>query len=462
MFGGILLAPFLLTIIPSTPWNTETRPALTTVEVDVPAYRKVTDGANNQLALRTPAVTAEPAKENIDNDFVDETPIEPDGTEPSWQSVTVAAGENMSLIFGRLGLGPTELYKVLHTDEQTAALKDLVPGQELRFRIEEDSLQALEYEKDLTTTLVVNREEDGFTSELVTTPLTKKIVEAEATINQSLYLAGKQAGMSDNLIMQLVAIYGWDIDFAMSIRPGDHFKLLYEQHFKDGVLVREGPILAADFNNRGKSFRTVRYTDPGGNTDYYSETGASMRKAFLRNPLDVFRISSHFNPRRRHPVLNTIRAHRGTDYAAPTGTPVRATGDGSIGHIGRKGGYGNAIILKHGGRYSTLYGHMSRYARGLRQGGRVEQGQIIGYVGQSGLATGPHLHYEFQVNGVHRNPLTVELPKADSIPDKYRDDFKLKSRTLLAELEGSGDKNEKTILAMREEEPEEQLLPENN
>lgn len=460
MFGGIALAPFLVMIIPSPTWNTETRSALATIDADIPPYRQAIDTIDPASLLHTPAVTAEPV--NVKNNPVEKPPVEPAAEEPAWQSVTVAKGENMSLIFDRLGLGPTELYKVLHTDEQTASLKDLVPGQELRFRIEEDSLQALEYEKDLTTTLVVKRRENGFASELVTTPLTKKIVEAEATIHQSLYLAGKNAGMSDNLIMQLVALYGWDIDFAMNIRAGDHFKLLYEQHFKDGVLVREGPILAADFNNRGRSVRAVRYTDPAGNTDYYAEDGASMRKAFLRNPLDVFRISSHFNPRRRHPVLNTIRAHRGTDYAAPTGTPVRATGDGSIAHIGRKGGYGNAIILKHGGRYSTLYGHMSRYARGLRHGSRVRQGQVIGYVGSSGLATGPHLHYEFQVNGVHRNPLTVKLPKADSIPDKYQDDFKLKSRTLLAELEGGGDQQDRTILAMREEEPEEQLLPDNN
>ncbi len=162
------------------------------------------------------------------------------------------------------------------------------------------------------------------------------------------------------------------------------------------------------------------------------------------------------------PVLNTIRAHRGTDYAAPAGTPVRATGDGTIAHIGRKGGYGNAVVLRHGGRYSTLYGHMSRFAGGLRQGSRVSQGQVIGYVGQSGLATGPHLHYEFQVNGVHRNPITVKLPKADSVPEKYMDDFKLESRTLLAELDAGDEQKEQTILAMREEEPAEPRSPEKN
>ncbi|MDZ7737127.1 MAG: peptidoglycan DD-metalloendopeptidase family protein [Gammaproteobacteria bacterium] len=199
--------------------------------------------------------------------------------------------------------------------------------------------------------------------------------------------------------------------------------------------VKDGPIIAAEFQNRGRTLRAVRYTTPDGRTDYYADDGRSMRKAFLRTPMDVYRISSHFDPNRRHPVMNTIRAHKGTDYAAPTGTPIKASGDGRIIHIGRKGGYGNAIILKHGGRYTTLYGHMSRFAEGLHNGSRVEQGQTIGYVGSTGLATGPHLHYEFRVNGVHKDPVKVELPKADSIPEKLQADFKQSTQPLLAELD---------------------------
>ncbi len=456
LVGGIILTPFLFTIIPSTPGQTDRQTRLAIFQPEIPAYR--TPIAKHRPAEPQQVPDIAPADHQANTSAPQVTPPE---AKPAWQNVTVAAGDSMSLIFDRLGLGPALLYKVMHSDDEAAALKDLIPGQELRFRIEDDTLQVLEYEKDLTTTLVVNRSDEGFSSEVVTTPLKKRVVEAEGTIEHSLYLAGRNAGMSDNLIMQLVAIYGWDIDFAMNIRSGDHFKLLYEEHYKDGVKVREGPILAADFNNRGKSFRAVRYTNPEGKTDYYAESGASMRKAFLRNPLDVFRISSHFNPNRRHPVLNTIRAHQGTDYAAPTGTPIKATGDGRIIHIGRKGGYGNAVILRHGGRYSTLYGHLSRFRSSLRYGSHVEQGQIIGYVGMSGLATGPHLHYEFRVNGVHRNPLTVQLPKAESIPDRYMDDFKLKSRTLLAALEDDSKTAEETVLAMREKQPEEKLLPDN-
>jgi murein DD-endopeptidase MepM/ murein hydrolase activator NlpD len=352
------------------------------------------------------------------------------------------------------------LHQVLHTDEETTALKHLMPGQQLHFHIDDQGLEKLKFEKNLVTTLLVQRDQDGFNSELVTTPLTTRVIQASATINDSLFMAGQEAGMSDNLIMQMVAIYGWDIDFVQDIRSGDHFKLIYQEQYKNGVKVKDGPILAAEFVNRGKAYRAVRYTSPDGRTDYYTENGASMRKAFLRTPLNFTRISSGFSLHRRHPILNTIRAHKGVDYAAPTGTPIKATGDGVVAFLGRKGGYGRVIVLKHGGRYSTLYGHMSAYARHLRTGDRVKQGQVIGYVGMSGLATGPHLHYEFRVNGVHRNPLTVKLPKAQSIPKQYLADFKLKTTTLLAELDQPED-NAPTVLAMRDKSSDESALPAN-
>ena len=261
--------------------------------------------------------------------------------------------------------------------------------------------------------------------------------QAQGVINDSLYLAGQDAGLSNKLIMQVRDIYGWDIDYRLDIRKGDSFRIIYEETLKDGEKVATGNILAAEFNNKGRRIRSVRYARTGGQADYFTEDGASMRKAFTRNPLDFGRISSHFNPRRKHPVLNKIRAHKGVDYAAATGTPIKVTGDGKVQFIGSKGGYGKTVIVKHGEKYSTLYAHMSRFRKGLKRGHPVKQGQIIGYVGKSGLATGPHLHYEFRMDGVHRNPVTVPLPRADSISAAEADGFRTRSAYLLALLDSS-------------------------
>jgi murein DD-endopeptidase MepM/ murein hydrolase activator NlpD len=379
----------------------------------------------------------------------------------TWQRVTISTGDNLSLIFDRLRISPAVLYKVMSASNDTKALKHLLPGNELRFLLTEGRLQTLEYDEDIITTLRITADEDKFVSSIIKTKLRKNVKEAVAVIDSSLFLAGQKVGLSDNLIMQLVAMYGWDIDFALDIRKGDKFKLIYEEQFKGDMKVSDGPILAAEFINNKKSFKTVRYTFADGNTDYYSDTGESMRKAFIRTPLNFTRISSKFSLNRRHPVLNTIRSHKGVDYAAPSGTPVKAAGDGTIYFVGTNGGFGRVIQIKHGGRYSTLYAHLSRYTKGLKKGSKVKQDQIIGYVGMSGLATGPHLHYEFQVDGVHRNPLTVQLPKADSMPKNLIADFREKSAILLKRLEDS-DKTEPLMLALKEEdEMEQRLLPEN-
>ena len=240
--------------------------------------------------------------------------------------------------------------------------------------------------------------------------------------------------MSDTLIMELAGIFGWDVDFALDIRSGDHFTLVYEELYLDGKKQRDGNILAAEFVNRGKSYRALRYVDNAGRADYYSPDGHSMRKAFLRTPVDFTRISSRFGER-FHPMLKKKKNHHGVDYAAPRGTPIKAAGDGKLLFVGRKGGYGKTVIIQHGGKYSTLYAHMSRIKPGSRRGDHVRQGQVIGYVGSTGRSTGPHLHYEFRINGVHRNPLTVRLPDAAPITAKYKSDFLNKSRGLVALLD---------------------------
>jgi murein DD-endopeptidase MepM/ murein hydrolase activator NlpD len=352
----------------------------------------------------------------------------------SWQTVTVRSGDNMSLIFSRLKLNPADLHSIVELGDATQALKRLQPGQDLRLLVDGSDLLELLHEIDPTRTLHVRYGPHGFEAQTIVTNLTTRLRAVEATIESSLFLAGQEIGLSDQLILQLVDIYGWDIDFALDIHKGDRFRVIYEELYRDGVKVKDGTILAAEFFHRGQSLKAVRYAHADGRADYYSETGTSMRKAFLRTPVEFNRISSTFNLRRYHPILNRIRAHKGVDYAAPAGTPVRATGDGRVVHMGYKGGYGNTIVLQHGSTYSTLYGHLSRYGRGLKHDARVTQGQVIGYVGMTGLATGPHLHYEFRVNGVHKNPLTIELPKAAHIPREQMADFEQQTRPWLIQL----------------------------
>jgi len=352
-----------------------------------------------------------------------------------WQSVTVRSGDSLSLIFDRLHLTPQQLHAVVEADKGDKLLTALRPGQKLQFQIEDHTLQAIKHTISPEKSLYVSRKGDSFNSHVIEHPVEIRLTHATGEIDSSLYHSGNAAGLSDNIIMELANIFGWDVDFALDIRKGDKFALLFEEHYLDGDKLRDGKILAAEFTNRGTSYRAVLYTDPKGNSQYYNPEGKSMRKAFLRSPVDFRRISSKFQPERYHPVLGKKRPHRGVDYAAKTGTPIKAAGDGKLIFRGRKGGYGNTVVLQHGGNITTLYAHLSKFRRGVSSGSRVKQGQIIGYVGATGLATGPHLHYEFRINGAHRNPLTVKLPDAEPIPARYKSDFQQQSRQLLAQLD---------------------------
>jgi len=260
-------------------------------------------------------------------------------------------------------------------------------------------------------------------------------VEVEGQITSSLFASAAKAGVSDATIMNLADIFAWDIDFMLDIREGDEFRIVIEELWRDGKRVAEGDILAAEFVNQGQVYRGIRYRGVDGQANYYSPEGRSLRKAFLRAPLEFSRISSNFNPNRRHPILNTLRAHQGVDYAAPNGTPVKSAGDGKIIFRGVKGGYGNTIIVQHGGNITTLYGHLSRFNKQFQNGTRVRQGQVIAYVGQSGLATGPHLHYEYRKNGVHLNPRTVKLPNADPLSPSQKAEFLRTAAPLIAQLD---------------------------
>ncbi len=350
-------------------------------------------------------------------------------------SYKVKQGESLSIIFSRLDLSKTDLHHIIHANKLGKQFASIRPGKSLIFSIDSDGLlQQLIYKKNTIDTLKATRNENSFNVEIISKAIETKITSAQATINSSLFLDGKEAGLSDGLIMDLASIFAWDIDFALSVQKGDQFTAVYEKRFVDDKEIGYGNIISAEFVNQGRPYTAVRFKDKNGVASHYSPDGKSMRKAFLRTPIEFARVSSHFNLRRKHPVLNRIRAHKGVDYAARTGTKIKTTGDGKIVFRGRKGGYGRVVIVQHGQKYNTLYAHMSNYRKGQKVGAHVKQGDVIGYVGKSGLATGPHLHYEFRVNGVHRNPLTVKLPNTKPIKKSLLAEFKKQTQPLIAQL----------------------------
>jgi murein DD-endopeptidase MepM/ murein hydrolase activator NlpD len=348
----------------------------------------------------------------------------------------IRSGDSMASIFKKNKLSPSLLYQIVNSSKTAKQLTNIRPGELLHLVFDtHDNLLSLRLEHSKVDSLEVLATADGFTATEKSRSVDTRNTHLSGIIESSLYVSAKKSGLSDQLIMQLADIFGWDIDFALEIRSGDRFTVIFEEDYLDGEKLRDGPILAAEFINQGKTYQALRYVDDTGRADYYTPEGRSMRKAFLRAPVDFRRISSRFTKERYHPVLGKKRPHRGVDYAAKTGTPIKAAGDGKVIFRGKKGGYGNTIIVQHGQTYTTLYAHLSRYNKKARKGKRVKQGQVIGYVGKTGLATGPHLHYEFRVNGVHRNPLTVKLPAAKPIAKKYRDDFVIKIQPLISKLE---------------------------
>ncbi|WP_415897444.1 peptidoglycan DD-metalloendopeptidase family protein [Neptuniibacter sp. QD72_48] len=356
--------------------------------------------------------------------------------EPNWISYIIGDGDNLTSMFKKAGLTPRDVYHVAAAGKETKAFTRLFPGQTLSFEIKNGKLSKLKHtESKLKHTILYTDNNGSYQINSVIRTPEKRQQFTSGTIKDSLFLAGAEAGLSSKKIMELASIFGWDVDFVLDIRKNDDFSLIYEEHYLDGEKIGEGPIIAAQFTNRGNKFTALRYTNTQGDSSYYTPEGYSMRKAFLRSPVDFARISSRFSLSRKHPVLNRIRAHKGVDYAARTGTPIKAAGEGKITFRGRKGGFGNVVIVQHGSNITTLYAHMSNFKRGQRVGTRVKQGQVIGFVGQTGLASGPHLHYEFRVNGVHKNPLTVKLPQASPVAKAERSNFTETASSLLAQLE---------------------------
>ncbi|QLC72584.1 peptidoglycan DD-metalloendopeptidase family protein [Pseudomonas sp. LPB0260] len=366
-------------------------------------------------------------------------------TDPLQKTISVANGDTLSTLFAKVGLSATTLHAVLNSSKEAKQFSRLKVGQKLEFQLTPDGeLESLHSKLSDLESISLAKTDKGFAFKRDLIKPEVRSAYARGVIKSSLFLSAKRAGLSHGLTMDLANIFGYDIDFAMDIREGDAFELIYEEKVANGKPVGSGEILSARFTNRGKTFTAVRYTDKQGNTSYYSADGTSMRKAFIRTPVDFARISSRFSNGRRHPILNKIRAHKGVDYAAPRGTPIKAAGDGKIALAGRKGGYGNTVVIQHGSRYRTLYAHMQGFAKGIRTGGSVKQGQIIGYIGTTGLSTGPHLHYEFQVNGTHVDPLSQKLPMADPIARNEKQRFLQLSKPLMARM----DKERSTLLAL--------------
>ena len=351
-----------------------------------------------------------------------------------WQIVTVRSGQTVGDIFRQQGVSAGDLQRMLDDRGNAAALRTIHPGEEFAFAHSADgSLRSLRFDRDERTRVIELFGAEGMRESVLDRGTERRTHVAHGVVERSLFEAGEQAGMSDAMVLKLANAFGYDIDFAQDLRQGDSFTVIYDDVYCEGTRLHDGDVIAATFINHGKRFSAFRFTDSAGNTMFYSGDGRPLRKAFLRTPVDFTRISSLFTAGRMHPILGTMRAHRGVDYAAPTGTPVRAAGEGRITFRGWQNGYGNVVILQHGGHYSTLYGHMSRFA-GLGVGSHVSQGQTIGFVGMTGLATGPHLHYEFRVDGMHRDPLTVTLPKPEPLPALELARFEKQSQPQLAKL----------------------------
>jgi murein DD-endopeptidase MepM/ murein hydrolase activator NlpD len=385
-----------------------------------------TDVSMNIQTLETPSIYDATAE------FLSDTT--PEIQYPLNIDYQVKSGESLSSIFSKFELSKTTLHTIT-SSEAGKGFVALKAGDTLQIQITAPGeLEHLVYKKNPIDTVIATRSDTGFDVQLVSAPIDREIATVQGTIQDSLFLDAKRAGLPDKLILKLIDIFAWDIDFAENLKDGDQFTVVYEKFLVDGKQVYTGEIMATEFTNKGKTFAAIRYKDKEGNQTYYTPQGKGMKKTFLSSPVDFARISSGFNLHRLHPILNTIRAHKGVDYAAAIGTPVKTVGNGKIIFRGTQHGYGNVVIVQHGEKYTTLYGHLSGFEENQAVGSEVSQGDVIGFVGQSGLATGPHLHYEFRIDGVHQNPLAVNLPEAYAVSEKFLVEFKAQTQPFIDKL----------------------------
>jgi murein DD-endopeptidase MepM/ murein hydrolase activator NlpD len=353
----------------------------------------------------------------------------------NWQIIRVKKGQTLGSLFNDLNLSAGDMQRVLAQAGAKQPLSHLRDGDELAFDIPAPgTLRGLRFDKDDSTRIELHIAADAIVSSRIDRPLEKRLESTSGVIQGSLFNAGTKAGLSDTAIMQMAKIFSYDIDMAQDLQPGDSFQVVYEDYWRDGQRVRTGDIIAASFDNNGKRYFAYRYTHPDGKTEFVDGDGRPLKKSFMRTPVEFTRISSGFTlAGRMHPILGYMRKHTGVDYAAPTGTPIVAAGDGKVQFEGWKNGYGNCIIVDHGRGYTTLYGHMSKFGK-YNVGTRVAQGATIGFVGMTGMATGPHLHYEFRINGEYRNPLSVTMPKPEPLTGAALAAFRAQNADELAQL----------------------------
>ena len=349
-----------------------------------------------------------------------------------WRTVRIASGQTLGGVFADLGLPASDMQRVLEVPEANQLASRLRVGSELAFEISADGeLKGLRFDHDETKRVQLAVTERGIERQVIERLVERRVVVAGGTIRSSLFADGAKAGLGIGVMSDMVKALQFDIDFAQDIRDGDTFQIVYEELWREGERIRDGGVVAVNFINQGKPYTAVRF-ERNGQSEFFDLDGRPLRKSFMRTPIEFARLSSGFGAR-RHPILGRMRMHKGVDYAAPTGTPIFAAGDARVKFVGWQGGYGRTVILDHGNGITTLYAHMSRFGQ-YRVGQRVQQGRTIGYVGTSGLSSGPHLHYEFRVNGVHRNPLTVTMPKPEPLKGPALAEFRRATAPALAQL----------------------------
>jgi murein DD-endopeptidase MepM/ murein hydrolase activator NlpD len=372
----------------------------------------------------------------IEDIALPEVPLSANAEEAYWREERIQRGDTIASVLARLQVDDPEALQALRGNRDARALYQLVPGKTIRAKVTDSGkLLALRYLAG-TDVYSVERAGEALVVDRQPAQLETRTMMASGEIRSSLFASADAANLSDAVASQIADIFSTDIDFHRDLRKGDRFSVVYEALYHQGDLLRTGRVVAAEFVNQGKVHQAIYFQNSEGKGGYYTLSGKNIRKAFLRSPLEFSRISSGFSGARFHPVLKQWRAHNGIDYAAPSGTRVKATADGVVEFAGRhRGGYGNLVVLRHQSKYTTWYGHLSGFAHGLRKGGRVAQGDVIGYVGATGLATGPHLHYEFRINDVHQNPLRVVMPSAPPITAETRPMFEATAQPLALRLE---------------------------
>ncbi len=360
-----------------------------------------------------------------------------DRNEAFWQIEQVRQDDTLLTLFRRMNIRDEDAIKFLMLSPDAHALNtQLIPGHTVETKTNaQGKLLYLEYELDAENILVAGLTSGGYVVATKKLLLESQQVLKSAVIRDTLFGATDDAGIPDQIAIQIAEILSSEIDFYQDLRSGDRFHVIYEAFYNAGEMMKTGNVLAVEFVNNGTTYQAIHFGDASGKYAYYTPEGKSLHKTFLRSPLEYTRISSSFSAGRYHPILQRMKAHRGVDMAAPTGTRVKASGDGKVAFMGKKGGYGNVVILNHPNGISTVYGHLSRFSDAIRKGDTVNQGDIIGYVGMTGLATGPHLHYEFLVNGNHRDPMKVALPQSVPIDDNFKSEFNAHSLTMIAKLE---------------------------